>query len=251
LEVAANHNFVVDIYEIDPEKIYFWSNMWAAEQVFGELSTEFTDLGGLIKKMASENLTGYIDVSLKNGAEGGLVFFNNGEVMGGSYSWSQGDFNHSKESLMRLVQKSKEMGGSIRVNRISSERKVLEARPQETHGQRAPDLLAALEELLGMLDDEISSNRRIKGDFQTMLRRKFVEKAEQYDFLDPFADEFEYSSKGIRFSGTAAPEALAGGVVECVKELAEESGILSQTKGKWIVWSEKYADVLSGVKLPF
>ena len=251
LEVAPERNFVVDIYEIDPEKIYFWANMWAAEEVFGELSTEFTDLGGLIKKMASENLTGYIDVSLNNGAEEGFVFFNNGEVMGGSYSWSQGDFNHSKESLMRLIQKSKEVGGNIRVNQISSERKVIEAKPQERMSKHPPNVIPALEELLGILEGEITSNRKIKQDFRTMLKKKFVEKVDRYYFLDPFADEFDYSDKKIRFSGTIGANALANGVIECAKELADEADVLSQIQGKLIVWSEKYANELSGVKLPF
>jgi hypothetical protein len=225
--------------------------MWAAEQVFGELSTEFTDLGGLIKKMASENLTGYIDVSLNNGEAEGFVFFNNGEVIGGSYSWSQGDFNHSKESLMRLVQKSKEMGGTIRVNRISAKRKVMETRSQPRYTPRPVDVIPALEELLGMLENEIASTKKIRQDFGTLLKKKFVEKADQYDFLDPFADEFQYKDKKIRFSGTAEEAALAAGVIECAKELAEESAVLSQMQGKLILWSEKYADALSGVKPSF
>jgi len=79
-KALVNENFAVNIYEIDPEKVYFWANIPNAERIYKDLSTEFTDLEGLIKKMSSEKLTGYIDVSINNGKEGGLIFFSNGEI---------------------------------------------------------------------------------------------------------------------------------------------------------------------------
>ena len=64
--LAAGHqyNFSVNIYQIGPEEVYFWAGIPSAEKIYEGLSTEFTDLDGLIRKMRSEKLTGYIDHAL-------------------------------------------------------------------------------------------------------------------------------------------------------------------------------------------
>jgi hypothetical protein len=61
IEAAAEHNFTIHVYKIDPKKIYFWSNIPTAKEIYNDLRTEFTDLEGLIQEMNSEKLTGYID----------------------------------------------------------------------------------------------------------------------------------------------------------------------------------------------
>jgi hypothetical protein len=40
----------------------------------------------------------------------------------------------------------------------------------------------------------IRSNKNIKEDFETLLKKKFVDKAATYAFLDPFAGEFSYKN---------------------------------------------------------
>ena len=98
LEAGDDYNFSVNIYEIGTEEIYFWASIPAAEKIYKDLSTEFTDLEGLIKKMRSEKLTGYIDVSIGSGKEMGLIFLINGKIMGGSYSWGNGSPSPSKKN---------------------------------------------------------------------------------------------------------------------------------------------------------
>ncbi|MEJ2100163.1 MAG: hypothetical protein P8X68_09310 [Desulfobacterales bacterium] len=82
LKAGDNYNFTVNIYEIDAEEVYYWAGIPTAEKIYRGLSTEFTDLEGLIKKMSSEKLTGYIDVSIGEGKEMGLIFLINGKIMG-------------------------------------------------------------------------------------------------------------------------------------------------------------------------
>ena len=78
---SSDHNYEIHIYLIPPEEIYFWSNIPSAKKIYDELSSEFADLDGLIRKMSSEKLTGYIYVSINSDYENGYIFFINGEIL--------------------------------------------------------------------------------------------------------------------------------------------------------------------------
>jgi hypothetical protein len=118
LGAGDKYNFNVTIYEIADNEVYFWASIPSAEKIYKNLSTEFTDLEGLIKKMISEKLTGYIDVAIDQGREVGLIFIINGTIMGGSYSWSNGKPTPNKENQELLIRKTKEKGGIFNVCRI-------------------------------------------------------------------------------------------------------------------------------------
>jgi hypothetical protein len=240
LEETDNSNFTVNIYNIAADRVFFWSNLFEAEDVHKDLSTEFTDLEGLAKKMSSEKLTGYIDVSIGNGSEGGLIFFINGEITGGSYSWGKGELNRTKESHELLVQKTKESGGVFQVRRIPSPKGQALNGSEPESGKPLPPILNMLEGLLIIVERLIVSDKKVKTDFSTLLRGKFVEKAEVYSFLDPFANEFKYAEQKITFSGEAEDVFIAKGVTESVMELADELGILPELKEELASWAKKY-----------
>jgi len=77
--------------------------------------------------MEIEKLTGYIDVSLNKGKEGGIIFFDHGEMIGGSYSWDEGEVNDTVENHKLLLKKTKELGGMFHISRIPS------PNPREEH----------------------------------------------------------------------------------------------------------------------
>jgi hypothetical protein len=108
-----------------------------------------------------------------------------------------------------------------------------------------------LEEYLGVFDTVFSSKKNIALDFNKALRKKFVEKAEQYTVLDPFAAEFEYSDGKITFTGESGDQDLVSGVVESVQELAEEMGLTFELNNYMASWLEKYANKLSGFDISF
>ena len=237
---ADNNNFIIDIYGIDPEKIYFWANMRGAKKIYKDLSTEFTDLEGLIKKMISEKLTGYIEVSISEDKEGGLIFFTNGEIIGGSYSWGKGELNGSKESQKLLIEKTKESGGVFHVSRISFTNEE-ESETKEIKKETSSNVLPALEDLLVIFERTLMSNNKSTTDFNTLLKKKFVEMVDKYAFLDPFAAEFDYDNQKITFTGNASDEELVNGVIESVEDLAGELGILPQFVEELAPWSQKHA----------
>ena len=245
LESGDNYNFTVNIYEIGAEEVYYWAGIPTAEKIYQDLSTEFTDLEGLIKKMSSEKLTGYIDVSIGDGTEMGLIFLINGKIVGGSYSWGNGSPSPSKQNRDLLIQKTKESGGSFNVCRIaltSTENKKESDTEQPKHPQR---VIGMLEELLALFEKVVDPKKKKRIDFQKLLKQKMVQHAERFAFLDPFAGEFEYRDQRITFSGKTNAAHLVDGVFTVVKEMALELGLLSTLIENLDSWTLKYAEELA------
>lgn len=240
MEAAGDNSYIIDIYRIDPEKVYFWSNIRGAKKIYKDLSTEFTDLDGLINKMISEKLTGYIEVCINEDKEGGLIFLNNGEIIGGSYSWGKGGLDGSKESQKFLIEKTKESGGIFHVSKISFTKEE-GSDSKEIQEESSSNVLASLEELLVIFEKIFASKNKSKIDFNTLLKKKFVQMVDKYAFLDPFAGEFDYDNQKITFAGDASDEELVNGIIESVEDLAGELGILPQLAEELAPWSKKHA----------
>ncbi len=251
LEAGDDYNFSVNIYEISTEEVYYWASIPAAEKIYKDLSTEFTDLEGLIKKMSSEKLTGYIDVSIGNGNDVGLLFLVNGKIMGGSYSWANGSPSLSKEDQDLLIQKSKDLGGSFNVCRIPLTKSVTEREPDDGGPKHTEKAIVILEELLVTFEKVVRSRGKKRFDFQKLLKQKLVEHADRYAFLDPFAGEFDYRENKITFSGRASDRNLVVAVFAVVKETALELGLLSPLIKNLDAWSVKYSEELAVYDISF
>ncbi|MFZ0133285.1 MAG: hypothetical protein WAK95_12130 [Desulfobacterales bacterium] len=240
----SSYNFSVDIYHIPHEDVYFWAGTTAAEKIYQDLSTEFTDLKGLIKKMSAEKLSGYIDILVDNGRESGLIFFGGGEMVGGSFSWGPvaGDAVRAASGL--LVEKTKKSGGIFQVCRIPTTAAQPAVRQAQKAIGRPQDVLRMLEEFLGIFETLHNSQKDQKTDFNSLIRKKFVENAERFTFLDPFAGEFDFSDRKIRFSGDADESELANGIIVSTTELAEEIGLRDELRKYLASWQQKYDEKL-------
>jgi hypothetical protein len=248
---GGNYNFTVNVYKIGLDEVYFWSSIPAAEKIYKDLSTEFTDLEGLIRKMSSEKLTGYIDVAIGNGQEGGLIFIINGKIMGGSFTWDNGEPGPTRKNQDMLIRKTKEHGGTFNVCRIPLSKMKMQGKSSAVFAKPSKNILAMLEDLLTIFEKTVSENKKLKIDFTKMLKKKFVENAEQYAFLDPFAGEFEYTAGRLTFTGAASDKELIDGVLTCVKQLAQELGLSLQLTENSMVWSEKYSKQLENFSIKF
>ncbi|MCJ7774266.1 MAG: hypothetical protein MUP22_14180 [Desulfobacterales bacterium] len=251
MEKAVEYSFNVSVYKILSDNVYFWSSIPDAKKIYKDLSTDFTDLEGLISKMNSEKLTGHIDISIKNGEEEALIFFNNGEIVGGSTSWSAGDAGFTKETREMLIQKTKEKGGVFNVSEFQLTNGVENNQPVKSVPKKTSTVKSALEELLRTLEEINFSMKIRKIEFKNQLKKKFIEKADTYSFLDPFAAEFEYANGRITFTGSASDKELAKGVIESIRELAEELGILQILTEKLSDWSQRNAKILSEIGVDF
>lgn len=258
------NNFSIAIYEIIPDRITFWANMVDAEVLHKDLSTEFTDLDGLIKKMTSEKLTGYIDVSF-NEKDNGVLFFLYGEVIGSTSTEDKGQLKRSEEYQIKLVEKSRETPAVLNVKKITLKHlienyslDIKDDTPVKINTPESPveapkveplNIIEMLQQLMMIYEKFILGNKKIREDFDTILKRKFMEKVSKFDFLDPFAAEFQYSNGRITFTGTADDKNLAKGLVECLNEIALENEMQSWLKKHLMPWQEKYSREIHALKI--
>ncbi|MFC1811572.1 hypothetical protein ACFL03_02660 [Thermodesulfobacteriota bacterium] len=247
----SNSTFSVAVYKLDPDKIHFWANLQNMKEYYKNLSTEFTDLGGLVNKMRSERLTGYIEVFIEGGKESGLIFLNNGAIVGSSCSWEKGGLNNSEKNHETLIRKSRESGGIFNVNKISLTKKEKEIVPENREAERTSFLLDMIQELLNLFEKAVQGNKKIKTGFDTLLKRKFMEKVDEYDFLDPFAAEFQYAKGKAQYTGKADNEQLTRAIAVCVGELADELGMQYVLSKHLVDWTTRYSNEIKKLNLEF
>jgi len=260
VELSGLNNFSVSVFRVIPERLYFWANLSNSKVLYSDLASDFTDLEALIKKMESEKLNGYIDVLLNGDRAGGLLFFFNGEIIGGSSIDAGGDLDRSDAYREDLIRRSREFGGKFNVRKIFLDaaktlstpfQKTQVSRPEKVQTPPAAPkssrtnmgrVIEMLQGLLGTMDHLVRSNRKIRADFETLLNKKFVEKVDKYEFLDPFAAEFRYSGGKISFSGKAAHPVLVNAITECIMEIATGLGMLNQLHKQLDPWRKGFAD---------
>jgi hypothetical protein len=102
--------------------------------------------------------------------------------------------------------------------------------------------LEMLEALLSLLERVIQSNRKLKVDFETLLNKKFAEKADKYDFLDPFFDEFRYANGRVDYAGKASTDELVAAITECVREIVLSLGIVAIFRKYLESWKKGFAN---------
>jgi hypothetical protein len=236
LTPSPNENYQVSLYDVSPEEASYWSSVPHAKRIYEDLSTEFTDLEGLIKKMSSERLSGYIEVSLNSEMDGGFLFFRNGQVVGGYYFWEK-NFSVSRESQGLLLRKAKLSGGIFHVNRISVESKETKDLPKKPS---SPEVIAALEELLVLLENLCASSQTIRTDFNTLLKKRFLDLADEYPFLDPFAGEFQYTGRKVKLASGVPDVDLAKGLLAAVAGLVRDQGLKVPFGSRLEGWLQKH-----------
>lgn len=246
LTIASQSNYHVSVYRIGPEDVYFWASLPGAEKIYKDLSNEFTDLDGLIKKMSSERLTGFIDVQFETDADRGMIFLINGRMAGAASSWSNSNSGVTYENRDDIVNMSNKRTAVFSVCQIP----ITQSKVEETEeiyndgGPVTAEIIHALEEFLTIFEQTVTSQKRVRTDFHKMLKHKFVKNAEKFAFLDPFAAEFLYERQKITFSGRASGRELSRGVIFSVIELADELGVRRQFSNQLSGWSERHGGKL-------
>jgi hypothetical protein len=164
--------------------------------------------------------------------------------MGGSYSWGNGEPGPTHKNQEVLIRKTKEVPATFNVCRIPLSKMRGEGQSRTSFSRPSGAVLSMLEELMVIFENTVISRKKMKTDFTKILKKKFVENAEKYAFLDPFAGEFDYADRKIDFSGAASDKELSDGVINSIRELAQELGMLPELLETCTEWSDKYAKQL-------
>ncbi len=96
--------FIVSVYYMDRAAVDFWSRLPPFQKT--KASTDIT--GGLSLESAvasyrARNFSGFFDIAAANG-DGGLLFFDNARLIGGSYTWGRGGLSTREKDFRRLAE---------------------------------------------------------------------------------------------------------------------------------------------------
>jgi hypothetical protein len=264
LERVSTSNFRVSVFDIDSDMILYWANMANAKPLYTNLSTEFTDLKALISKMRSEKLTGFVKAALADERDSACVYLSFGHIIGGTYTWIDDSLHTDTNLVTDLVARAASEGGAFSVYQIdlnaaaASDMENSTSSDEEAPSDDTAEFSAAavtaeptaidlemLEEFLNTFEEMASQIKRYRKNFSTLLKKKFISKADRYDFLDPFAAEFEYADGRIRYTGSAPTATVIRGVVESVWELAAEMGLSKALTQALTPWTDRYKEIIS------
>jgi hypothetical protein len=241
-QTSPDLEFTIEVLEIPGRQMSFWSGVQSAEVIHANLSTEFTDLKKLIKKMSGEELTGYIEVRIEASEESGRIFFVAGKFIGGTYSWTGHRLSQGKDGLETLIGRTKTSEGLFTVYSVAVSDPSQESEHPPSEVKNAGDGMKALEHLMALAEETISDEQNIKNDFQTLIRKKFVQFVDKYAFLDPFAAEFEYRNGKITYAGQADENRLATGLLDSLQSLMDECGLSQVFSEKLSAWKAQHTE---------
>lgn len=106
-EIARNSfyssSFSVKVFRLDANAIFFWAQMPAFQRAKAALKSTEIPLPDLIFRLRQKQFSGFIDVRLVKKNDGGILFFNEGDRVGGSYTWGEGGMSTSDEDYNSLI----------------------------------------------------------------------------------------------------------------------------------------------------
>lgn len=249
-KIAATRDCKIDVYTIDENQILFWANLSKAQTLHDNLTTDLTDLDKVLRKVETEEITGIIEVSIKNGTRPALMLFCQGVLVGTHRPWVDDQVTKDDSVVDYLRRETSQHGGSFCVKTIPVEEVTAESQPDALSvtksGVTGAEILALVGEMIYALESLVSDRVRGRDPFALTLKKKFIDKADEYPFLDPFADEFAYSERKVRFDGDAAPVEVSHAVGRCLLEIAESYRLRGDLEREFSRLREHYPAALHG-----
>ncbi len=220
---------ILSVYRLAPEQVAIIASNLHHEILFKGLSTHFVHLDRFLLKLKEEHLTGFIEVMDREDFPMGVLFIEGGEPMEMFTTPKAGPSTFGRISIPIFVERATRQGAFFNVYGKKEEP------PRHQEDLREDELLLAgeergpgksgkgFEDRLILLQEFLSGAERLvdglfsEGAFRTAFKKASIDKAEEFDFLDPFAGEFEYMNGTISFTGEVDGEAFVKGVTECFR----------------------------------
>ncbi len=234
-EVILQNNFVINIHYLDANAIFFWGQMPSFKRAKSALKSTEIPLPDLIFRLRQKNFSGFIDVQIVGKEESGLLFFNEGERIGGSYSWSKGGMSKADADYNILLSKVQIQEGTFTFGSY-----VKEGEQQAATAQAAPKTGAATAQAAPKVVNPVSTDLRSgleeflyiyiqtmqeKGELAPVdiLDEYISSQLDNYPYLDPFMGYFEYSKGIVKFSADAPIEKIVRALIGCAWAIVRAS----------------------------
>ena len=250
LGLSNQKDGVLSIYRLLPEQVVLVANNLRHEILFKGFSTSFIRLDRLLHKLQEGRHNGFIEVMTKEHQPMGVLFLEGGEPVE-MFTIPKSDPSvFGRISIPIFVENTSKQGAVFDVYRRESKvPKEEEITPEGGEGLK--ELIPVFQEILSRVEKVVDGVSQ-KGTFIRAFKRVLIDKAETFDFLDPFGGEFEYREGTIRFSGEAREKDFAKGMVEGLhatlllleKELPKEKMLPLKLKAEIVSSLEPHSEAI-------
>ncbi len=219
LQSLATSNFLVTVYSLEPNAIFFWGQIPPFKRAQKELQSVDIRLPDLLFRLNAKKIFGFVRVKLIGRKERALLFLHKGKRLGGSYSWGTGGLDPSDTSYNKLLKLLQSTPALFSVGHFQKEQQLRDPRtvppPTNIPGTNIPlvELDRALEEFLHHFT--LLVRKKTKSEPIVLLKQEFINNLETLPFLDPFKDIFDYVDGRIHCSNEVSRDKITAGVVAC------------------------------------
>ncbi|XOF34745.1 MAG: hypothetical protein ACL93V_05505 [Candidatus Electrothrix sp. YB6] len=243
MESLRRKNFLVTIYYLDPDSIFFWGQMPAFKRAKGLLSSDNISLPDLIFRLSEKEFSGFIEIDMEGREDCAVLFFHRGQRRGGSYYWGTGGLSASDTDYNILLGMLQQHTGHYKLAYFTSdplsvaaeyedelqepetgeqEEKTAEEEKAQSPDQAALAVINALNEFTKIFIRVAGT--KIKTDPIVDLKLKFVDFVSIYPQLDPYQHLCAIDTDGtVTLTGDIPAKEAAEGIVDCAWMVIEEN----------------------------
>ena len=219
LQSLSATNFLVTVYYLEPNAIFFWGQIPPFKRAQVELKSVDIRLPDLLFRLNAKKFFGFVRVKLIDRRERALLFLHKGKRIGGSYSRGRGgldpsDTNYNK--LLKLLQSAPALfsiGHFLKEEQLQDPKNIAPSNSLPGTDVKITDLDSALEEFLQHF--MLLVRKKTKSEPIVLLKQEFIDNLELYPFLDPFKDIFDFVDGRIHCSSEISRDKIARGVIDC------------------------------------
>ncbi|MGQ9507821.1 MAG: DUF2226 domain-containing protein [Thermodesulfobacteriota bacterium] len=241
LRLANQKDGILNIYRLLPEQVVLLANNLRCEPLFRSLSTNFIHFDQLLAKLKEGRHNGFIEVMTKDHQPLGVLFLEGGETVEMFTLPKNGPAVFGRMSLQIFIENIKKQGALFNVygrEGSESQREEISLQMKEEgpigakgseRSQREIEIEVIksnqenIKEILYLLGEFLSESERVvdsldrKGTFLRLFKKSLIERSDQFEFLDPFAGDFDYRNGTIQLTREVSQEELVRGIVESFK----------------------------------
>jgi hypothetical protein len=250
---AREKDSTISVYRLNEEMAQVLSGLFNGEAIYRDLESDFTSLDKLLAKLQAEKHSGYIEVNSKTGPDAAIIFMRDGRTVE-SLRAKDGAVLSGVEALPQILQTTATSSALFTVYRTDPTGAYRKGTSLADSFSRQ-EVLSFWQTVFKQVEMTIDQQAGPE-TFATALKRACIAQAEKYNFLDPFAAEFEYANGEVKFEGQASLAELNQGLVasfaQTVRELAgsaDHPGLIIRLRPVAEQIKSKYGRLLSQVGL--
>ena len=216
LNKASQKDGTVSVFQLQDEMVATLASVLNSKVKYKDLTTELTSLEKLISKLKKEEHSGYVEVLLNSDSGDGCIYFQDGRAMESVFRAADGEMISGPSGFKKILGLSTEVGAVFNVYESDMSTIIVD-------NSVTDEVLRLFQDAVSAIEDAVDAKLGA-GKFMDDFKRIIAMNANKYLFLDPFAGEFSYKDKTIKFEGETTLEDFTSGLADVITQVVELFG---------------------------